>query len=432
MSKLVVIQCPLQTRSGYGDHSADLVRAIIKNRPDWELKIIPMLWGGCPLTEFSDDSDESKLIRSMYLTKQLDRQPDLYIQITVPNEFRNIGKYNIGITAGIETTIADSTWIEGCNRMDLIIVPSNHAKNVFLNSVYDQIDKQNNKVGELKVMKPIEVLFEGIDTTVFKHTKSITPRVAEEMALVEEDFAFLYVGHWLSGEDGHDRKDVGGLISTFYKSFANAVKKPALVLKTSTATFSIMDKVELVKKIQNIRSKVAQEINSEDLPNIYLLHGDLTREDMNSLYNHPKIKSMVSFTKGEGFGRPLLEFTASKKPVMVSNWSGQLDFLAFNTAILLSGELKKVHKSAVWNKVILADSQWFYVDYNFAQLKMKDVFEKYGKYLERANKQYNKTMALFTLDRMGTLLNEIFDKWIPQTPDTISLKLPTLPKLKKI
>ena len=49
--------------------------------------------------------------------------------------------------------------------------------------------------------------------------------------------------------------------------------------------------------------------------------------EMNSIYNHSKVKAMVSLTKGEGFGRPLLEFSLSQKPLIVSGWSGHMDFL---------------------------------------------------------------------------------------------------------
>ena len=58
----------------------------------------------------------------------------------------------------------------------------------------------------------------------------------------------------------------------------------------------------------------------------FLLHGDFTNEEMNSIYNHPKVKAMISLTKGEGFGRPLLEFSLTNKPIMVSGWSGHVEF----------------------------------------------------------------------------------------------------------
>ena len=114
------------------------------------------------------------------------------------------------------------------------------------------------------------------------------------------------------------------MIKVFYESFANKKKQPALILKTNGATYSIMDKEDTIKKIKEVKSKFPSDWK---LPNVYLLHGDMTKEEINYLYNHPKVKSMVSMTHGEGFGRPLLEATMLGLPVAASGWSGHLDFL---------------------------------------------------------------------------------------------------------
>ena len=86
--------------------------------------------------------------------------------------------------------------------------------------------------------------------------------------------------------------------------------------------------------------------------------GFLTDEEMNQLYNHPKIKSMITLTKDDGFGRPLLEFSMTGKPIIASNWSGHKDFLPMDKAIMLGGKLTQVHESAV-DDFILKDSKWF-------------------------------------------------------------------------
>jgi hypothetical protein len=111
---------------------------------------------------------------------------------------------------------------------------------------------------------------------------------------------------------GHDRKDVGMLIKTFCETFKGKSNKPALILKSSGAGYSILDREEILKKINQIRT-------DDSLPNVYLLHGSITNEEMNGLYNHPKVKTMVSFTHGEGYGRPLAEFATSEKPIIATN-----------------------------------------------------------------------------------------------------------------
>ena len=167
MKPVLVISCPASSRSGYGDHSRDLIRSLIAI-DKYDVQIIDQRWGNCDMTETSDKEITSRFI------KQMTSQPDVWVQVTVPNEFQPVGKYNIGITAGIETTMVSSPWIEGVNRMDLIIVPSKHSKEVFEKTVYDKIDdKTKQKVGELKCNKPIEVLFEGLDLSKFFKTKNI-------------------------------------------------------------------------------------------------------------------------------------------------------------------------------------------------------------------------------------------------------------------
>ena len=156
----------------------------------------------------------------------------------------------------------------------------------------------------------------------------------------------------MRGDFGEDRKNVSFLIKVFLETFRQVSEKdkPALILKTSSAGFSILDREEILKKIQQIKDSV--ELNQgQTLPNIYLLHGELTDKEMNSLYNHSKVKAHVSFTKGEGFGRPLLEASISGKPVIASGWSGQLDFLDKENSVLVGGELKPIHESSVWDGV---------------------------------------------------------------------------------
>jgi ligand-binding sensor protein len=74
------------------------------------------------------------------------------------------------------------------------------------------------------------------------------------------------------------------------------------------------------------------------------MHGDFEDEEMNELYNHPKVKAHVTFTHGEGFGRPLLEASLTGKPVIYSAWSGHLDFLPPSLSTALEGSLVKVPK----------------------------------------------------------------------------------------
>ena len=274
-----------------------------------------------------------------------------------------MGNYNIGITAAIETTHSPLDWIHGCNRMDLIIVPSEHSKKSLVDTVYNEADNNTKQlIAQHRIQKPVEILFEGFDEFDFG-TETVVH--ISELDAIKEDFAFLFVGHWLRGDLGEDRKNVGMMIKTFAMAFKNEKVKPALILKTSTAGFSIMDRERLISKIRETLGK-----DYKSVP-VYLLHGDLTSAQMNGLYEHPKVKAMLNFTKGEGFGRPLLEFSLTGKPVIVSNWSGHLDFLK-SGAVLLEGELKEVHESAADN-FLLKEAKWFNVNVSKSLPVIKDV-----------------------------------------------------------
>ncbi len=420
--ELLVFQGPCSSRSGYGDHARDLVRSLIA-LDRFDIKIIDLRWGDCPRNSLTErDSD----ITSRFLNQNLDRQPDVFVQLSVPNEFQPMGKFNIGITAGIETTACAPEWIEGCNRMNLIMVPSNHAKNVFEKTYYDRMNKQTGqKDGELRMTTPIEVLFEGADLNIWKKPDEISKTVNDKLSAIPEDFCFLYVGHWLQGEEGHTRKDTGSLIRTFCNTFKGGgyKKRPALILKTSSATFSVMDREEILNKIRRIRSEVP------NAPKIYLVHGDLEQVELNSLYNHPKVKAHVSFTKGEGFGRPLLEASLSGKPVIATNWSGHVDFLSPHST-LLPGQVQQVHPSAVVQGIILPESGWFYVNYNYASKMMKDMFKNYKKYLPAATQQLRYSKKNFSLEKMNEDMALLIKKYVPSQ---VQIKIPelTLPKLEK-
>ena len=400
MKPILLMQGPIATRSGYGDHMRDITKGIIELYGDkYEIKILSLKWGECPMTGLDETNPEHmKIINCILDTPQLRAQPDVFIQVSVPNEFQPIGKYNIGITAGIETTAHSKVWLDGLNRMDLIIVPSKHSSDVFKNISFDAFDNKTKKVvDKFSFTKSIEILFEGLDTNIYKRTQDIPESINNTLNEIPEQFAYLFVGHWLQGRHGHDRKDVGTLIETFCEAFKNKQVKPALILKTSGATFSIIDRNAIMKKITDITKKCGKSA-----PNIYLIHGELSEEEMNGLYNHSKVKVHVSFTKGEGFGRPLLEASVSGKPVIATNFSGHIDFLKHS--ILLPGNVQQVHKSAVWKDVITAESGWFYVDKNYARKILRDTFKHYKKYLPLAREQAKYSKEKFNLQLMYVIL----------------------------
>jgi glycosyltransferase involved in cell wall biosynthesis len=415
---LLVLSAPVFTASGYGAHSRDILQSL-RNLDKFDIRIVSQRWGETPFTMLRDDSEFAVWARSIVI-HQLPKKPDVWIQITVPNEFKAVGEFNIGITAGTEANIAPKSFVDGCNNMDLIIVPSEFVKTVLTNTEYDEVDKATNQlVNKYRINKPIKVLFEGVDESVFG--KSYGHDILSD---VKEDFVYLFVGHWLKGAPGEDRKDIYTLIDTFCATFKDTPKEkqPALVLKTSSATPSIIDREIIKEKIEWVTNKF------NNPPPIYLLHGELTNDEMTSLYHHNKVKVFTSLTKGEGYGRPMCEFTFTGKPVIASNWSGQLDFLRSKEySYLVDGQLTKLHQSVV-DDFLIKEGSWYTVSATEACKALFDVWKNYSKWLKKSKALEKLNRKEFSLSAMDSKLKDIFDTDV-KVKEYKQIVLPSLTKL---
>lgn len=412
----LVFQGPIFTRSGYGDHCRDLMKSLRK-MDKYDIKIIPLRWGNTPQNQVSDQEEFGRWMLDRVIG-EIGEKPDVFMQVSVANEFEPKGHYNIGITAGVETTLAPKDFIDGSNKMDLIIVPSNFTKQNLSGTVYQQKNQQTGQiVGEVKTTIPIEVLFEGVDTEIFSKGSG-----NDVLANVKEDFNFLIVGHWLKGSLGQDRKDLGMAIKTFATVFQHMPKdkKPALIVKTSHAGFSVIDRETIRQKIEDVVKPFG-----EKCPSIYLIHGDMEETDMSNLYHHPKVKAMLSFTKGEGYGRPMAEFTLTGKPIIASGWSGHMDFLPSEHTVLLEGSLTAVDESAA-DQFLMKESQWFTANYSVAANKIYDVFKNYNSYLEKSVGLKENTLKNFTLEKMHERFSSIMETYVKPQPKLVPFNVPKL------
>jgi hypothetical protein len=355
-----VITSPLMTRSGYGDWALALAKSLLKY-DKYDVRVVPTRWGQCPQRNLEMEGKDplTKELLSRLLQGPLTRQPELFIQVSIPNEFlqtpqgiMKIGKYNIGITAAIETTIPKPEWLEGLNRMDLNIVMSQHGKDVFAGAQYSK--KLPTGVTEPLIVKtPIEVLFWGANTNLYHKTNAVIDSLETAMSGITENFAFLFVGQWTGGSMNSDRKSIGWLMKTFLETFKGVKNPPALILKTSGATLSNIDRYECLTKIKEVTDMVKKENSTiTNWPNIYLLHGELSDIEMNSLYNHKKVKVHVSFTHGEGYctleDTPIVTKTGLKNIKNVTNkdmvltHTGQWKKVTASLSRHYSGEMKKI------------------------------------------------------------------------------------------
>lgn len=419
MRKLVIAS-PVATQSGYGHHAREIISQLIEQRgSEWDVKLVSLPWGYTPFTyPISND------LKSRIVPLPLQEQPDIWIQVTVPNEFQPVGKFNIGFTAGTEGDICPESWIDNLNSMQLIIVPTEFTKKTFQNTAAKH---------QKHITTPIYVIPEYFDETVYTGQYEIS---LPELDSISETFAFLTVGHWLQGTLGEDRKNISGTIYSFFDAFKNQKNQPALILKTSGATYSITDRMEIEKKIAQVKNLFKK---TDRLPKIYLLHGELTDKQMNSLYMHPKVKAMYSLTKSEGFGRPLLEFTTTSKPIIAPYHSGPVDFLKQDFICEVKGGLTNIHPSAQ-NDWLIGDAKWFTPDYKYAIECLRDVQKNYKKWFELAKRQRFFAKSNFNKIAVTKIYENVFneiDTLMEQIPKSVELKLPQLkkvelPKLQKV
>jgi len=424
-----VISCPFDTYSGYGARARDIVKAII-DLDKYKVELLSQRWGETSWGFCHQNPEWDFLLGHLAKPNWQQQKPDIWMQITIPNEFQPVGKYNIGLTAGIEATACKPEWVEGMNRMDLNLVSSDFSKVNFENMVYEKKNPQTQQVmGQVKLIKPIKTVFEGVNLDIYKTLK---PNEIKNINLkeIDEQFCFLFVGHWMNGDLGHDRKNVGLLVKSFYETFKDKRgPKPALILKASTGVSSYISRDQILNKIKDIR----KSIKSSNLPNVYLLSGEFSDQEMNELYNHPKVKAMLSLTKGEGFGRPLLEFGLTGKPIMASGWSGHMDFLNPEYTSLLPGTLEPVHESAA-NAWLIKEAKWFKVSEPHVGTTLKNLYKHYKKFSDRARKQKHFAKSNFSWENMRDLVDTILEDNLPEFAEQVQLQMPKLelPKLEKL
>jgi len=393
----VLVRGPALTRTGYGEHCRFVLRALRQNK-NIDIYLIPLNWGQS--TWVWEDTEERQwiddLVRKTANYGRSGATYDASVQVTVPNEWELLAPVNIGITAGIETNKVSPVWLEKCNQMDKIITISNHSKNSFTQVFYDGIDKVSGKKTRLSCIKSVEVVHYPVKK--FKELPELDLNISSK-------FNFLTVAQW------GPRKNLENTIRWFVEEF---IDNPdiGLIVKTHIRGGSILDRYgmvanvsSLLKKYQNRKCKV------------YLMHGDLSDEEMHSLYKNKDVHSLISLTHGEGFGLPLFEAAYSGLPVLATDWSGHLDFLYKPTEnkkgkvkrkaffAKVDYDLQPVQQGAVWDGVIQKDSMWAFPQQGSYKMKLREIYKDYDRYKSQAKKLQDWVVEEFNEEKQLNILN---------------------------
>jgi len=389
MKQKIVVRGPVLSQSGYGEQARLAIRALRTREDVFDIYIIPTAWGQTGWV--SSDNEErvwtDKRIAQTHVFGQEGGHFDMSLQITIPNEWEKMAPINIGYTAGIETTKVAPVWLQKANEMDKIIVVSNHAKGVFENTNYEGTNNQTGQVVHLNCQTPIEVVNYPV-----RHFEK------ENLNLkLDYDFNYLAISQW------GPRKNFDNLIKWFLEE--NFDQEVGLVVKISIKNNCLIDREHTTTRLKNILKQ-----HGDCKCKIYLIHGDLSEEEMTGLYQHPKVKVLISTTHGEGFGLPLFEAAHNGLPVIVSGWSGHCDFLYMADKKRKEGkkkpmfasveyDLQNVQKEAVWENVIQADSQWAFPREASFKRRLREVRSEYSRFKRNATKLKKYLIENFTEEK---------------------------------
>lgn len=393
--KKVLLVGPVLSMSGYGEQARFALKALHAFPERFQVFAQNVPWGSTGWIQA--DSEERSFVDDVlgktHVYLQQGGQIDMTIQVGIPNEFKQMAQENICYTAGIETTKIAPEWVQKSQEMNKIITISEHSRYGFENTQYPAIAK-NNQTGEeqevtLKVECPVEVVNYAFMDEQADETFDIN---------LDYDFNFLSVAQW------GPRKNVQATLLNFLKEFKD--EEVGLVMKVNFAKNNVRDRMVCESRLRSILSQ-----HKDRKCKVYLLHGNLTKKEMKSLYTHPKIKAFVSTTHGEGFGLPLFEAAGNGLPVIAPNWSGHLDFLYVPTKdkkgkvknkahfTKISYDLQHVQPEVVWKGVIVADSNWAYVKDFSVRDTMRDVYKNYNQKLALAKKLQKHIQEEFTIEK---------------------------------
>lgn len=388
--KKVILRAPVMTQSGYGVHARQVARWLFQQldqRDDLEIYVEPLQWGVTPWL-VNTDAHDGLIGRLVQHSQQKSDHYDVSIQLQLPNEWNPfLADFNIGLTAAVETDKCNPEWIKAVNQMDLVVVPSEFVKKVFENT---------GQVTTKLVVIPESFTDACLDTALA--TENVV-----DLSHVPTSFNFLVFGQFTGNNPDNDRKNLAYTIKWLCEEFKND-PDVGVIVKTNFGRNTKIDKINTT----NILAKILMETKKGHGPKFYLLHGDMKDAEVASLYRNPKVKALVSLTRGEGFGLPILEAAACGLPVIVTNWSAHTEFLGQGKYVKVDYRLGPIHQSRVDNQIFFPQMNWAHPDEQDAKRKMRKFHRSPGLPQEWAKELAKKLQKTHCFEAISSQYTEVF------------------------
>ena len=353
--------------TGYGLSGIAYLRGLLNLGLDvhWQ----PVFWGSHGLQfwlpgmdpnllELVRASDGDPSLRDLQQILQLTSAPrDCSIVVShivpeyLPSCFEE-GKANFAYCAWESDTIP-SHWPGILNRFDAVLVPSHFNAQVFRDG---------------GVTVPVHVV-----PHIRRHAhEDVTPEACKDMrrrlGIREDQYVFYSIGAWML------RKDFPLLIEAFLNEFAHD-EPVALLLKTSSKPVHFPLPHEQGKTSLQLVQESIETVtrnNGRAPANVALLAGDgMSGGWLDCL--HQIGDAYISLARAEGWGMGAFEAAVLGKPVLMTGWSGQLDFLGHDHPGLIDYTLEPID----WPGTTYGpDHRWAVADITDARRKMRAQFER--------------------------------------------------------
>lgn len=390
VSETVLLRGPFLTNSGYGVHARQIARWLFSRVPEHHIHVQPLPWGNTPwLLDYDlEDGLIGKLLEGS--KKAPVAKHEVTIQVQLPNEWdTNLGKFNIGVTAGIESDKVIPQWVPHIQKMDLVIVPSEFSRRAFLAVEPSLADK---------IYVVPENFLDECETAPALELNVTTP------------FNFLLFGQ-VTGNPETDRKNTFYAIRWFCETFKDH-PDVGLIIKTNMSRNTTIDK----RVTQHILGQVLMESKLTENPKIHLLHGSLSNKEVAGLYKNPTVKALFSFTRGEGFGLPMLEAAACGLPVIATNWSAHTEFLKTPGFLTVDYDLKPVKPADSVRSLFNPEGKWAEVREESAKKRLLKFYENSKIPTDAAQHQMKTVRENYSHKAISTrydeLIGSLFKKYV--------------------